>query len=551
MKRAKSSGALYNSATSMQYTTQSNPPPRAQGIRRLGSASALTTRKRLSVRMERAKMFSILREYVFEYDKVLCHTPTLQAFDEFLERGACSELRLFLATIDAYRQLSLSEDRALRAQDIVRRFVLPGAELEINIAQQHRDDLMREWESVKDNSCTCSEKMFDPLYALVKIQLKHDWFPRFTMSKQFAGLVSEMVHREGLDQAMRMIGAEKRQSSVARCQNENDDTLGNIESVDEFSSDSVSTNSADCDNFTHFVDSYVKPLHRIERPHVTPFDFVRGQHLIEGSGHQFDSRLWQPLLVEGSGSFSSDVSRKSFHIGSSRKIKAWRSTHRYKCNADTLFRIYFNCSKRKMTDDSIVELRYIRYISTIELVRNRLMALQKNENGQLLESDLDKVVEYAGAISYECTRMHWPLKHRHSFVHNSARKILRPDGSERLCVMRMTCQEPSDSSETLQSIGSDRVQCCFYSMDVFEPCQRDESMARKITFCASNAGSLIPSKMFVTGTTRHTKEQYENTKLLLQKPTAEDEWTRAMIQCMEENEKIDRIVQAAKRKHGF
>lgn len=162
------------------------------------SSSMMTTA--LSKRKKRESV-----QYLLAFEDVFDSDELRDCYMQYLAKEHNREPLQFLLEVEDYKRLKATRNRLRRATEIVDRFVRVNAPDELNLEMEIRRsvcDALLDVQSMRnDHSGVAGAKdssrdretlvkLFDTLYSVVFLELKHDSFPRFLDSRFFKRYMS-------------------------------------------------------------------------------------------------------------------------------------------------------------------------------------------------------------------------------------------------------------------------------------------------------------------------------------------------------------------------
>lgn len=106
--------------------------------------------------------------------------------------------------------------------------------------------------------------------------------------------------------------------------------------------------------------------------------------------------------------------RTLFHINNTKRINGYVTRLHLNFTYKEVFNLLYTTKYRIICDGNMLDMGFIRYHNTVDIVCQRLNELIGRKG--LTLKDFDTAIEYSGALSYETFKMPFPLKDRYCQV---------------------------------------------------------------------------------------------------------------------------------------
>jgi hypothetical protein len=119
----------------------------------------------------------------YNFEEAMKNKKLKKTFSTFLQESHNDELFLCMEEIEKFSSTKSTKERYKRAMDIFSRFIVPYAELEINISNETRKEITQRMDSCSINECPAD--LFVTVEKIVNLSLQMDCFMRFVQDKSF------------------------------------------------------------------------------------------------------------------------------------------------------------------------------------------------------------------------------------------------------------------------------------------------------------------------------------------------------------------------------
>lgn len=287
--------------------------------------------------------------------------------------------------------------------------------------------------------------------------------------------------------------------------------------------------------------TYIKKHESCQELRVTPFYFKRGLVIVSD---RHEKILLNPPAVRDSEKEASAF-RRRFHVNGAKRINGYVTRIHLNFSYLQVFNLFYNARNRVKCDGNMLEMGFMRYHSTIDVVRQRLNELMRRKG--LTLKDFDAAIEYSGPISYETFKMPFPLTDRFCQIISSMKHQVE---NKRILVVRQTLRMEKGKKRGMTQM--DHV-----GVDFIEADPKNPNRCTLTMWAAINFGSWMPSNVFLHGISDRIQDQYNNfvtnlrlrEKLGILDKETDDTWGRGVLRGGKENDEIDALVLEAKKSY--